>query len=441
MEGESQVGGLAGIDGAGGVIRGCTSQAEVKASADTGGIVGHNDGLVEHCVNRGPVNQDGEASAPSNTGGIAGRSTGVIQFCENYADLGYPHLGYNTGGIVGLQNGAAVSCRNEGTICGRKDVGGIAGQLEPHVELSFGTDPMEELDEALSRLSGQMQTLSDQLSDAAGDAAGDVEVISGAMDAIRDRTHAAGTEGVEDADAAIQTIYTASQSMGQSLDLLLDCTDSFRTDAERQLSAMDEALSDLRAAASHLAEDADAGLADGFDTLESDLSRIQQEVDQGIGGNLDALHRDLEQLQNFIKDVARIVTGDGTLPEKLSALREAADAIQDVDIRGHLDGIRTALSNIASISKSLSASLNRIYQDTSEDLQEDLDDADAALSALDEAADALRESASGYGQSASDSLHTVSTQSDLISDTLKSYWDTASGKGQSAADDIDARSP
>ncbi|MBS5135082.1 MAG: peptidase [Oscillospiraceae bacterium] len=439
VEGESRVGGLAGINEAGGVIRGCTNQAEVKASADTGGIVGHNDGLVEHCVNHGPINQDGEASAPSNTGGIAGRSTGTIQFCENDADLGYPHLGYNTGGIVGLQSGAVVSCRNTGSIFGRKDVGGIVGQLEPHVELSFGTDPMEELDAALSNLSGQMQTLSDQLSDAVGDAAQDTQAISDAMDAIRDRTHAAGTEGLEDADAAIQTIYTASQSMGQALDLLLDCTDSFRADAERQLSAMDKSISDLRTAADHLAGDADAGLTDAFDTLESDLSRIQREVDQGIGGNLDALHRDLEQLQNFVKDVARIVSGDGSLSEKLAALREAADAIQSVDIRGHLDGIRTAIGNIASISKSLSSSLNRIYQDTSDDLQEDWDDADAALSALDKATDALRKSASAYGQSASDSLHTVSTQTDLISDTLKAYWDTASDKGQSAADDIDAQ--
>ena len=52
-------------------------------------------------------------------------------------------MGYNVGGIVGRQSGYLDGCRNTGTVRGRKDVGGIAGQLEPQVTLRYDeTDQM-----------------------------------------------------------------------------------------------------------------------------------------------------------------------------------------------------------------------------------------------------------------------------------------------------------
>ena len=81
-----------------------------------------------------------EASLNSNTidsGGIAGLSTGIIQLCTNNGSIGYEHVGYNAGGIVGRQSGYVYSCENKGLVCGRKDVGGIAGQTEPYVAIDL----------------------------------------------------------------------------------------------------------------------------------------------------------------------------------------------------------------------------------------------------------------------------------------------------------------
>ena len=56
---------------------------------------------------------------------------------DSIGAVGYAHVGYNIGGIVGRQSGYLSSCTNSGTILGRKDVGGIAGQLEPEVRLLY----------------------------------------------------------------------------------------------------------------------------------------------------------------------------------------------------------------------------------------------------------------------------------------------------------------
>ena len=69
--------------------------------------------------------------AGTDIGGIAGFSNGVIQSCKNVGNVGYEHMGYNVGGIVGRQSGYLDGCKNTGIVNGRKDVGGIAGQLEP----------------------------------------------------------------------------------------------------------------------------------------------------------------------------------------------------------------------------------------------------------------------------------------------------------------------
>ena len=94
--------------------------------------------------------------------------------------MGYDHVGYNIGGIVGRQSGYLDGCANSGDILGRKDVGGIAGQLEPEVRLLYNEGQIGGLLDELDVL----RSLIDQTGD---DVRGASDEISERMQAISDR--------------------------------------------------------------------------------------------------------------------------------------------------------------------------------------------------------------------------------------------------------------
>ena len=129
----------------------------------------------------------------TDTGGVAGYSSGAISECVNEAAIGYQHIGYNVGGIVGRSSGQVRSCTNSGAVCGRKDVGGIAGQMEPYVRTEVSASQFSVMKSQLDELSrlvekavndaqystgeicDRLSLISGYLSDAS-DAAGDVRV-------------------------------------------------------------------------------------------------------------------------------------------------------------------------------------------------------------------------------------------------------------------------
>ena len=84
----------------------------------------------------------------TDIGGIAGYSKGLLINCNNEGVVGYEHNGYNIGGIVGRQSGQVFFCNNNGYVYGRKDVGGIVGQMEPYISV----EEAESLSEAVQRL-------------------------------------------------------------------------------------------------------------------------------------------------------------------------------------------------------------------------------------------------------------------------------------------------
>lgn len=96
-----------------------------------------------------------------------GRNTGLIAVCENTGTVGYEHVGYNVGGIAGVTSGYLLNNTNSGTIYGRKDVGGIAGQVEPYVAVTVSESTKEQLQNQLKEL----KTLTDQATADAGGAA------------------------------------------------------------------------------------------------------------------------------------------------------------------------------------------------------------------------------------------------------------------------------
>lgn len=169
VTGAREVGGMVGANEASGEIRNCRSAAFVTGDHCAGGICGSNLGTLNNCRNSGSVNTHStevsysieditmeeiedinsaeRVAVHTDTGGIAGYSEGKIYYCANSGTVGYQHVGYNTGGIVGrLHQGYLQNCTNTGRVLGRKDVGGIAGQLEPFLEIQYLNDKLGELD-------------------------------------------------------------------------------------------------------------------------------------------------------------------------------------------------------------------------------------------------------------------------------------------------------
>ena len=62
-------------------------------------------------------------------------------------------MGYNVGGIAGRSCGFISGCTNSGTVYGRKDVGGVVGQMEPYIEMNVGNSALAKMQQQLDELS------------------------------------------------------------------------------------------------------------------------------------------------------------------------------------------------------------------------------------------------------------------------------------------------
>lgn len=203
VSGKSSIGGIAGANMADGSILNCQAAGAAAGEVMTGGIAGYNEGLLASCENNAFVNVESTdpridlddlalsltmdlsalsrlnaGTSVTDTGGVAGYSAGTVSDCVNHGAVGYQHIGYNTGGIVGRSCGQLRQCTNDGAVCGRKDVGGIAGQIEPYIRIS-DTDYLSEMNRQLYEL----RRLTDQAVSDAQDGSGD---LSGQLSDMND---------------------------------------------------------------------------------------------------------------------------------------------------------------------------------------------------------------------------------------------------------------
>ena len=190
VTGTDNVGLLAGYNGSSGLIENSAADGVVHATTSVGGIAGQNYGSIRGCTSTAAVNtsvsdselstadlessvydllkqqQTTETGVNTDAGGIAGYSTGVIDSCTNEGSVGYPHVGYNVGGIVGRQDGLVTNCVNRGFVQGRKDVGGIVGQMIPDITIQAGPDRVAQLRTELSTLAELTERTNNDLTDA-----------------------------------------------------------------------------------------------------------------------------------------------------------------------------------------------------------------------------------------------------------------------------------
>ena len=217
------VGGIVGENF--GIVKDCIMEGSVSAKHFSGGIVGYNEGSIGYCLNHAEINtevfkdalnlseldlnelvglqnlQSLETDTVSDVGGIAGVSTGIIKACENDATIGYQHYAYNVGGIAGRQAGYLADCVNTGPVWGRKDVGGIVGQMAPYLilecEMSMGSELLAlqgSTDQAVNNLDNNAVILGDSIAD-----------TSAYGVAISDNYY--GTSGLLDAVESGETIH------------------------------------------------------------------------------------------------------------------------------------------------------------------------------------------------------------------------------------------
>lgn len=432
VTGDEDVGALVGVNGSSGVVRSCTNRASVTGNTNSGGIAGRNEGMIQSCTNLGEVNTGGNDAA-TNSGGIAGRNTGTVADCTNHAAVGYAHTGYNTGGIAGIQNGALLRCFNDGEILGRKDVGGIVGQFEPYVTLTYGEDPMERLDGALASLSTLMTQLSGQIHSSAGDAVDDISAIHGSLSAIQDVIHGTGSDFNTDTSAAADQVYDAVQTINGAMSGLLDEVDRLTRQASADLDEVGNQLTALRKGLKNLTGTLEDSLSDTGDSLSSTLDALEREH-SGLVSELRQIADETDRLESFVKDALQAAAR-----LDLAGILDAYKRwdVGSIDFNGHLSRISGHLEAMGSDTFHLADRLTALWQEAGDEMGDARRDMDRAARALEKALDALNGHVKDFSQGSVEQLRVVNSQADIIEDVLNGYLDTLGDKGQERLDELD----
>lgn len=390
VKGDSAVGGIAGRNEEGGLIANCTASGSISANRYTGGIAGYNLGTLRACINSAAVNTSNvdptlslddlsidpassltdlvsvgaveSRNATSDTGGVAGYSSGSLLSCINRGAVGYPHFGYNVGGGAGRSDGFVDFCSNYGMIYGRKDVGGIVGQMEPYLRLSLRDDLIAKLRAELDKLNALVSSTLDDV-DSTNDH------ISSRLDSVSAYTNAA----VDDADSLagqttdfidknigsvneltdraktvtdalpdiLKALEAAEDSMGDAVDALEQCN------KDLTLSAADRA--ELSAASGRIQTNS-AKLKAAADSLNTAVNDLKEYLDGSKTWNTDAVRRLLSDALAALSDAVSALAEISTDMAKIAAI--LSDFLKDAAPKAH-DDIQRALNALSDAAASL----------------------------------------------------------------------------------------
>lgn len=319
LNGQTNVGGIAGKNETTGTISRCGNEAEVDGKQATGGIIGYNEGTVSDCTNSGKVNTNqkvvksttnGEGSInisipnavtgmtaddrANDTGGIAGYSEGSITYCKNEATIGHERLGSATGGVVGRQKGSLAYSDNSGVVYGHKDVGGIVGVFVPYETGSYDRDYEQELKDELDNLSSLMDQLSD-VGDGMGNHLSDnVDVLREQLKSLKNSVRIYFDDY---SDMASDGKDSIDKNVGEMKDSINRMTN--RINIQQITDAMTQISKDL-------------------EEMQNIMDQLKPLLDKELGdmkGKLDSYQQQIEQLKKTLKDLKdRIdkLPGDGS---------------------------------------------------------------------------------------------------------------------------------
>lgn len=347
VEGKNITGGVVGINENSGQLYSCVSKGRITGSYETGGVAGKNYGQIYNCSNYGGINEDyqwveeDDEQGPDllanmqgdnrkvmvfsgvDTGGIAGYSNGIIDGCVNYGNVGYEHTGYNIGGIAGRQSGLVSNSKNIGTINGRKDIGGVIGQMEPYVSVN----EEDSLREEVNVLHDMVQKTVDDMKRTNTAAKADLDLLIGfsedALDTGDRMVEAMSNFADDNLDSADQIMIR----MEYVMDRIPAILDNTTTATDR--------LKDASAAAKRIGKD--LTLDDRIDQDEADaaLEEMQDSADR-LQQSTDQLETETERIRDIVQDsslsyVQMQEAIRNVMPDYLDALSavtgDAADAL------------------------------------------------------------------------------------------------------------------
>lgn len=375
--GKNCVGSLTGVNEQSGLIFNCSAEGVTYAEHYAGGIAGQNYGTIESCSNSCSVNTridlmdnmkledisvetlttTEDAADITDIGGIAGVSEGVLLNNRNMGDIGYQHKGYNIGGIVGRQSGYISGCINYGKIYGRKEIGGIVGQMEPYQKLVYEETTISKLETQLDVLQdvvnrtiedarGYSDTVADQLSQM-NEYIGNAE---DALDILADKT-----ENLMNTD--IDEMNALDARVSKALDMLIPVSDSLQgasEDLSKSADKLKDAIDRMQDSGGDIEDTIDV-IMDALDTISVNRNVVQEAAD--------ALSDALQNLEDGNRKQAIENLKDATqkLSESVTGLSEAADKLKGAE--PYLDNIHVILGDSL-----------KLFQDGLESLSDATDD-------------------------------------------------------------------
>ncbi|MCH5340997.1 MAG: methyl-accepting chemotaxis protein [Acetatifactor sp.] len=378
INGRDTVGGIAGTNAVTGFIVGCDINGHVAGYYMTGGIVGTNHGTVSWCYNHSGINDDsnwveeddemgsglllGINSSDSNvefysgvdTGGIAGYSDGTISNCFNYGKVGYEHTGYNIGGIVGRQAGVVSLCVNTGEVYGRKDVGGIVGQMEPYIEV----DEAESLRNAVNKLHDLIGRTLEDLQAGKNAVKADLDNLNAYGDGALNSGHDLANQLTDFADTNVKQIHELSVRM--------DYIVSQMPAVVEDLSAAGEAFEHFSDMMDQAVKDAGAG--DLPSVSGGDIGKIGLAEQEGVSVAVGSLQEGTGQLSQSADRINGIITnGDGSVKEwsELTGLEQQVLVSEMAALAGESQSIEeSAVKTLNNLSQlDLNTSSDEVRQD------------------------------------------------------------------------------
>lgn len=324
VSGADYVGGLVGSNSVTGVIDSCEMHGSLHGNHFVGGIAGSNIGVIRDCANHALVNTTAQqnsveisditldsmmGSEAVNTvtdiGGIAGISSGVIRGCENRGDVGYLSMGYNVGGIAGSQMGYITDCVNYSSIRGRKEVGGITGQMEPVTNIQYTQD-------TLQILQGQLNT----------------------MTTLANQASSHAQEGVSDASWQISNLQDNISNAQYAIEELLWNSEGGFPDTDSIIAAENAINSSLYGIESSL-----SGIASSVYSTANSLSSDMRAISNQIGAMQETINSASENLGGTVTDISDLDT-----PEDVVGKVSHCDNFGSVSADRNAGGIAGAMT-------------------------------------------------------------------------------------------------
>ena len=435
--GACDVGGIAGINETCGSIVSCTSGGEVIGENRTGGIVGNNLGLISSSVNSAKVNTVSitptvsldqlnlsltldiskipslNTSTMTDIGGISGYNTGIILGSQNNGAVGYPHIGYNVGGIAGRSSGHISGATNTGVINGRKDVGGIVGQMEPDISYNLSEDHLKSLKLELDRLSLAVGS-------AISSADGAIPSLSGNLNTL------------------LTLIGDASDSLNIITNGIYDFGNGITGEINRTSEILSEVISRLGKVTADLPEITKL-IGSGLKDIESAMTYLDGFASFGK----DALGNAVLALNDFSKAYAIITDGLELLDNGMSKLENAVKIDNVAEAEDALEVIAKGLSDLIYALDEVTEAIKDVCG-----IFEDMDWADDALSHLKRASEiiyTISKSASdmydatvALSESIDVNWEKIKSSEDSFTDALVSFREAVSIIGENAPDTMAA---